>query len=238
MHLDAQIADLAARYGALDGADLLRAVIHEAFPGRIAVVSSFGAEAALGLAMVAEVDPATPVIFLNTRKHFPETLAYRDALIARLGLTDVRSVEPDPSAIAGADPDGLLWQRNPDACCYLRKVVPLEESLHGFAAWVTGRKRVHGGSRTALPTLEHDGRRVKINPFARWSQSQIDHAWQARDLPEHPMIPFGYTSVGCMPCTREPVPGGGRRSGRWAEFGKTECGIHGQTWDGGSGGGI
>ena len=228
--LDAQVADLTARYGTLPAQDLLTAMVREAFPGRIAQVSSFGTEAALGLAMVAEADPATPVIFLNTLKHFPETLEYRDMLIERLGLTNVRSVEPEPSALAAADPGGDLWRRNPDACCYLRKVVPLGEALAPFDAWITGRKRVHGGTRAALPVIEHDGRHIKINPFATWGQADIDAAWKARDLPEHPMVPFGYMSVGCQPCTREPVPGGGRRSGRWAEFGKTECGIHSGGW--------
>lgn len=226
--LDKKVLDLTFHYGTLEGVELLEAMIKGPFAGgKIALVSSFGTEAALGLAMVAQVDPKTPVIFLNTLKHFPETLEYRDRLITLLGLQDVRSVKPEPSAVQAADVKGTLWQRNPDACCYLRKVVPLEEALFGFEAWITGRKRVHGGGRSVLPTIEHDGRRIKINPFALWNQARIDEEWQKRNLPEHPMVPFGYTSIGCIPCTREPVPGGGRRSGRWAEFGKTECGIHG-----------
>lgn len=228
--LDAQVADILERYGDRDGADLLAPLLREVFSGRIAQVSSFGTEAALGLALVAEIDPTTPVIFINTLKHFPETLEYLDKLIERLGLSDVRSVEPEPSAIAAADPGGALWRTNPDACCYLRKVVPLEEALAGFDAWITGRKRVHGGDRAALPVIEHDGRRVKINPFAGWNQARIDAEWRARDLPEHPMVPFGYTSVGCQPCTAVPGPGQSGRAGRWAQFGKSECGIHGKGW--------
>ncbi len=237
--LDDLTATLNIDYGSLPTLELLDVMINKVFKDKIALVSSFGTEAAMLLALVAEVNPATPVIFLETHKHFPETLEYRDQLIKTLGLTDVRNIEPEPSAIKAADPDGDLWSRNPDACCYLRKVVPLEESLHDFDAWINGRKRIHGGTRAALPGLEHDDRRVKVNAMANWTQEMIDEEWKKRNLPEHPMVQWGYTSVGCKPCTSLPKPGEGKRSGRWAQFDKQECGIHSlePKWKG-DGGGI
>jgi phosphoadenosine phosphosulfate reductase len=224
---------LNADYGALPSLELLDVMINNIFKGKIALVSSFGTEAALLLALVAEVNPKTPVIFLETLKHFPETLQYRDKLTKLLKLKDVRNIEPDPSAILAADPKGDLATRNPNACCYLRKVVPLEQALSGFEAWINGRKKIHGGQRSDLQTLEHDGRRIKINAIVGWTAQMIDAEWEKRNLPEHPMVPFGYTSVGCKPCTALPSQGGGMRSGRWAQFDKQECGIHtpGRKWD-------
>jgi phosphoadenosine phosphosulfate reductase len=168
-----RLAALTLRYeGASTGA-LLRGMLGREFPGRIALVSSFGIESAVILSLVAEIDPATPVIFLDTGKHFPQTLAYRDTLIERLGLTDVRSVEPDPALAAAVDPDGGLSQRAPDHCCFLRKVEPLDRALDGFAAWITGRKRFQGGERQALPHLEEVDGRIKINPLVDWSPQDV-----------------------------------------------------------------
>lgn len=237
--LDRRTDALNQSYGHLPSLELLDVTINNVFKDKIALVSSFGTEAALLLSLVSQVNKDTPVIFLDTHKHFPETLEYRDQLIETLGLTDVRNIKPEPSAIAAADPNGDLWSRNPDACCYLRKVVPLEEALYGFDAWINGRKRIHGGSRTALPKVEHDDRRIKVNALAEWTQDMIDEEWEKQDLPEHPMVPWGYTSVGCKPCTALPKPGEGARSGRWAQFDKQECGIHSldEKWKG-DGGGI
>ena len=224
--LDSLTASLNQKYGDLPTLELLDATINNVFKDQIALVSSFGTEAALLLSLVAEVNKDTPIIFLDTLKHFPETLEYRDQLIETLGLTQVRNIKPEPSAILAADPNEDLASHNPDACCYLRKVVPLEESLHGFEAWINGRKRIHGGARATLPGLEHDDRRVKVNAMAKWTQEMIDEEWEKRGLPEHPMVQWGYTSVGCQPCTSLPKPGEGKRSGRWAQFDKQECGIH------------
>ena len=239
--LDTLTQSLNADYGELPSLELLDHMINTQFKDKIALVSSFGTEAALLLALVSDINKSTPIIFLNTLKHFPETLEYRDDLISTLGLKDVRSVQPEPSAIKAVDPNGDLAKTNPDACCYLRKVVPLEEALHGFDAWINGRKRIHGGSRTSLPRMEHDDRRIKVNAIATWSQEDIDAEWEKRKLPEHPMVQWGYTSVGCIaPCTALPKPGEGKRSGRWAQFDKQECGIHSfeGKWDDTSGGGI
>ena len=217
-------------YGDLDAAALLDVMIGREFPGRIALISSFGAESAVLLDMVAGIDPATPVIFLDTGKLFGETLAYRDTLVARLRLIDVRSVRPAPLTLDTHDPDGDLWRRDPDACCALRKVAPLADALAGFDAWITGRKRYHGAQRTALDAIEAVDGRIKINPLADWSATRIEAEIAARGLPRHPLQELGYASIGCVTCTRRPLPGEAARDGRWAGLAKTECGIHRAPW--------
>ena len=214
------------RFGHLDGEALLEAMLGRVFPGKLAVVSSFGAESAVLLHMAAGIDRSVPVIFLETGKLFAETLAYRDRLISHLGLLNVRSVTPDAEKLALRDPDGTLHASNPDGCCQVRKVAPLEGALAGFQAWVTGRKRFHGGARSQLPTLEAADWRLKINPLARWSPEDIRDYVDAHRLPRHPLEARGFTSIGCAPCTQPPGPGGGLRDGRWAGTDKTECGIH------------
>lgn len=227
--LDRRVAALRDAHDGADALSLLTALIAGDLAGRIALVSSFGAESAVLLDLVARVDPATPVIFLDTGKLFGETLAYRDALAARLGLTDLRSVSPDPADLARHDPDGTLWSLDPDRCCHIRKTEALDKALAGFDAWVTGRKRFHGGGRAALPAIEGDDAtgRIKVNPLASWSAEDIHRYLADRDLPVHPLVAQGYASIGCVPCTRAVSPGEAPRAGRWAWLDKTECGIHG-----------
>jgi phosphoadenosine phosphosulfate reductase len=197
------------------------------FPGKIALVSSFGTESAILLHMIAEIDPATPVIFLDTGKLFPETLAYRDALIARLGLTGVRSIRPSGAQLAAWDPDGRLWQKDVDMCCAIRKTNPLDAALEGFEAWITGRKRAQGGTRAQLNMVDTgpDGR-TTVNPLAFWDDARIEAYFVRHRLPRHPLQAEGYTSIGCATCTARPIAGEDKRSGRWAGLDKTECGIH------------
>lgn len=217
---------LIERYQDLPDRKLLRAAIREVFPGRLAVVSSFGAESAVVLSLVAEIDPSVPVIFLDTGKHFPETLDYRDQLVDHFGLTDVRSIEPAVVDLAREDADGSLWQRNTVRCCQLRKVEPLARALEGFDAWITGRKHFHGALRAYLPRIEHDGTHFKLNPIVDWSPEKIESIFEDLNLPRHPLTEDGYLSIGCAPCTQAPVDENAVRSGRWAGSGKTECGIH------------
>ncbi len=221
------LSRLTRMYGDLKGEELLHAMIKTEFVGRIAVTSSFGAEAAVLLHMVARVAPDTPVIFLDTGHLFSTTLSYQEILQVRLGLTDVRIVRPDQMDIVKNDPNGTLWRDDPDACCHFRKVVPLEKALVGFDAWITGRKRFHGNERTDLPTIEFMDGRIKINPLVGWSAKDVESAFREYDLPRHPMADTGgYTSIGCHTCTNKPNPGDDTRSGRWAGSGKTECDIH------------
>ena len=205
---------------------LLGDAILRRFRGRIALVSSFGAEAAALLHLVATVDPATPVIFLDTGKLFGETLAYRDHLVRRLGLGDVRSTGPDPEQLRQRDPDGTLWMRDPDACCALRKAEPLARALAPFDAWINGRKRHHGGDRAALRMVELVDGRTKLNPLADWDAQDIDAYLTRHDLPRHPLVAQGYGSIGCEPCTTPVGAGESARDGRWRGKAKTECGIH------------
>lgn len=219
--------ELIGKYGKLDGAELLRPLVREAFPGRIALVSSFGAESAVLLHMVAQIDPETPVIFLDTGKLFSETLAYRDGLVERLGLTDVRAIRPLAGDVQSLDPRGTLAETNPDLCCRFRKVEPLERALRGFQAWITGRKQYQGAGRAALAAIESADWRIKVNPLAAWGPAQIEAYLAAHDLPRHPLVALGFPSIGCAPCT-SPVASGASdpRAGRWAGQDKTECGIH------------
>lgn len=206
--------------------ELLDRMIHDEFSGRIALVSSFGAESAVLLDMVAQVNRHIPVIFLETGKHFTETLMYRDRLVHRLGLTDVRDITPEEEDLRSADPEGTLWRSAPDRCCHIRKVLPLERALEGFDAWITGRKRYQGGSREVLPRIEAAEGRIKVNPLADWKLQEIRNAFKARDLPKHPLTNVGYLSIGCAPCTSPVVREDAPRSGRWTGLGKSECGIH------------
>ena len=209
----------------LDGPAVLRAAI-SAFPGQVAVVSSFGAESAVLLSLVAETDRGVPVLFLETGKHFDETLDYRHALAARLGLRDVRDIRPAADDLARADADGDLWVYDPDACCHVRKVTPLARALAPFAAWVSGRKRHQAATRASIRLAEREGGRLRLNPLADWNQARLAAEIEARGLPAHPLVARGYPSIGCATCTQPVAPGADPRSGRWAGLSKTECGIH------------
>jgi phosphoadenosine phosphosulfate reductase len=224
-HLD----DLRGACDGLDGLALLRALLREGpLAGRTALVSSFGAESAVLLDMVATVDPATPVIFLDTGKLFPETHAYREELVDLLRLRDVRVVGPRAAALARHDPGGELWRREPDLCCHVRKTEPLQEALTGFAGWITGRKRFQAGLRSQLATIEPEwsSGRIKVNPLAFWSADDVERYRLLRNLPKHPLVDQGYRSIGCITCTRPVRAGEEARAGRWWGLDKSECGIH------------
>src|SRR5215471_9137263 len=193
---------------------------------KLALVSSFGTESAALLKVMADVDPAIPVIFLDTGWLFEETLAYRDTLIEKLGLCDVRSIKPSDEALSREDPQADLWFSDPDACCRIRKVEPLARALKPFAAWINGRKRFQGGARAAIAVVEEDGERLKFNPFANISREDIAAIFRSANLPQHPLRASGYLSVGCMPCTSRTSPDEDARAGRWRGRPKTECGIH------------
>jgi len=223
----AALADrLQVAYGALDAQAVLHHVLLKEFPQRVALVSSFGAESAVLLDMVAAINPHVPVLFLDTGKLFAQTTQYKDELVQRLGLTDVRVLKPDSQGLDFLDADGTLWQRNADGCCFLRKTVPLEQGLAGFDAWISGRKRFHGGARSDLRVFEAQDGRIKVNPLAGWDRPAIDAWFEARDLPRHPLLELGYASIGCHTCTRPVREGEGLRAGRWPGLDKTECGIH------------
>ena len=217
--------DLLESYAGLEGADLLRPLLRD-FRGQIAVVSSFGAESAVLLHMVSEIDRAVPVIFLDTGKLFAETLEYRDELVCQLGLTDVRSVVPSAVALRREDADGLLHKTSTDLCCDLRKTRPLAAALQGFSAVISGRKRFHGGERQNLQAVSLADGRLKAEPLASFSGLDIANYMHSHDLPPHPLVEAGYRSIGCAPCTSKGGTLEDPRAGRWAGQEKTECGIH------------
>jgi phosphoadenosine phosphosulfate reductase len=198
----------------------------ETFGEELALVSSFGAESAVLLHLAAQVSPAIPVLFLDTGMLFGQTLDYRQQLAAKLGLADVRDLRPRFEDLAVDDPNADLWKTDTDACCHIRKVIPLDLALEGFSAWITGRKRFHGGERLRLPVVEESEGKLKFNPLAGWSKAELDAYAAEHALPEHPLVPFGYPSIGCWPCTSPVEDGSDTRSGRWAGSQKTECGIH------------
>ena len=210
-----------------DNPVLLLRKAHALLGNRLAVMSSFGAESALLLAFVAEADPGMKVLFLNTGKHFPQTLAYRRELADTLGLTNVEDIGPSPGPVGDRDPTRELWAFDPDACCKLRKVGPLNLASLPYEVLVTGRKRGQAVTRATMTVVEEraDGQ-LRINPLAFWSAQDIQAEMQRRALPPHPLVAEGYLSIGCAPCTR-PVDGQeDARSGRWSGLNKTECGIH------------
>jgi phosphoadenosine phosphosulfate reductase len=224
---------------ASEKAESLDEVLHHAAPSEViesalrivgreqlALVSSFGTESAALLKVMADVDPAIPVIFLDTGWLFEETLAYRDTLIARLGLRDVRSIKPLEATLHREDANRELWFSDPDECCGIRKVEPLTRALAPFDAWINGRKRFQGGLRATIPVVEADGLRLKFNPFANVTPAEIAAIYAQAELPPHPLAASGFLSVGCMPCSSRAQSGEDARDSRWRGRSKTECGIH------------
>lgn len=226
-----QIAEARARllegsHGASSPQEVIALSTRELFDGRIAVVSSFGAESAVLLHMISEIDPATPVLFLDTGKHFRATLDYRHDLVDRLGLLDVQDILPLEENVKADDPFGALSMTDKDRCCFIRKVEPMARAVAPYDAWMTGRKQFQASTRNALPVFESVGPRIRINPLARMSADDLRAYARVHDLPVHPLTTQGYRSIGCMPCTRPVSDDEDQRAGRWAGSEKTECGIH------------
>lgn len=226
---------IGARFSSMDTRALLALAIEHLFADRIALVSSFGADSAVLLHMVAQIDRSTPVIFVDTRQLFPETLAYRDQLVDKLKLTNLIEASPDAAQLAAQDPEGFLWASDADKCCDIRKTQPLAKVLGGYEAWITGRKRFQASTRSALSFFEAEGDRVKLNPLANWEAAQILAYLAKHSLPSHALVAKNYLSIGCLPCTSPVRPGEDARAGRWRGKGKAECGIHLGTLNAGEG---
>jgi len=222
----AKLASLQAAAKGRDAKGILELALKAEFAGKTAVVSSFGSESVVLLHMIAQIDPTTPVIFLNTGKLFGETLRYRDLLQDELGLVDVRSIGPHPADRAAQDPNGELWAKSTDACCNFRKVIPLKRALEGFSAQITGRKRFQTNARSQMEPVEFFEGRFRFNPLTDWTLADIEAYMAKHNLPAHPLVEDGYPSIGCMPCTRRVLSGEGYRDGRWSGTDKDECGIH------------
>ncbi len=225
--LDDRVRALNESYRHHSATAVLERALNDPDVGNLALVSSFGAESVVLLHLVSVVAPGTPVIFIDTQMLFPETLEYQRQLAEKLNLTDLRTIRADRRDTDFEDPDGTLHQVNTDACCHLRKVVPLERALKGFDGWITGRKRYQAGTRAALEFFENeDGKRLKVNPLAHWGREDIEDYIVNNRLPRHPLVAKGYPSIGCAPCTSPVKEGEDPRAGRWRGSQKQECGIH------------
>lgn len=225
--LDQRVARLNDSYRHHSATDVLRRALNDPEVGNLTLVSSFGAESVVLLHLVSVIAPGTPVLFIDTQMLFPETLAYQQELAHRLPLTDIRTIRADAADVNFDDPDGTLHQFSTDACCALRKTVPLERALQGFDGWITGRKRFQAGTRAALDFFENEGNlRIKVNPLAHWGREDLEDYMINNRLPRHPLVAKGYPSIGCAPCTSPVKPGEDPRAGRWRGTAKVECGIH------------
>ena len=217
---------LNARFAGVDTLAMLRALIAEGVLGKTAVVSSFGTESAVLLHLVAAASRSIPVVFVDTLKMFPETLAYRDTLLAAFGLTDSRTIEPNPEALAAKDAKGMRWSYDPDGCCEIRKVEPLARAKRGLDSWISGRKAFQSSTRQNIARFEVEDGRLKVNPLGDWVKADLDAYFAEHALPRHPLEADGFLSIGCQPCTSKVAPGEDPRAGRWRGWDKVECGIH------------
>ncbi|MFN4153593.1 MAG: phosphoadenylyl-sulfate reductase [Paracoccaceae bacterium] len=222
-----RVQALNARYKHHSATAVLEHSLRDDDLGQVALVSSFGAESVVLLHLVSVIAPETPVLFIDTRMLFAETLEYQRELAEKLHLCDVRTIRANPVRVGFEDPDGTLHQFNTDACCAVRKVEPLERALSKFDGWITGRKRYQADTRTTVDFFEAEGdTRIKVNPLAHWGREDLEEYIVNNRLPRHPLVAKGYPSIGCAPCTSPVKPGEDPRAGRWRGSQKTECGIH------------
>ncbi|MEO3413993.1 phosphoadenylyl-sulfate reductase [Roseovarius sp. CAU 1744] len=226
--LTTRVAALNERYRHHSATSVLHHALKDPDAGKLALVSSFGAESVVLLHMVSVLDRKTPVIFIDTEMLFTETLVYQQEVAERLGLSDLRILHASKNSLWLQDPDNDLHKRDTDACCTLRKTLPLQAALHSFDGWITGRKRYQGATRAALEffEVEEGTHRIKVNPLAHWTPDDIRTYIEENNLPRHPLVAKGYPSIGCAPCTSPVAPGEDPRAGRWRDSDKTECGIH------------
>jgi len=225
--IDARVADLNTRFDGHGALSVLSHALSDPLVGRVALVSSFGAESVVLLHLLSIIEPATPVLFIDTELLFQETLDYQNDLAEKFALSDVRRLKAPRETLFQRDPENMLNHFDPDACCALRKIEPLARGLAEFDAWITGRKRYQGGVRQQIALFEaDDSDRLKVNPLAAWSRDDVQTYIAANDLPRHPLVGRGYPSIGCAPCTTAVNMGEDVRAGRWRNTDKIECGIH------------
>lgn len=225
MQVDYNNNALIEEYAGIEGRDLIARVVRN-HPGQVAMLSSFGAESSVLLHMVSEVVPDLPIMFLDTQKLFPETIAYRDRLVRELGLSNVQIIYPDERHLAAIDPDGTLNTRDTDQCCYIRKTLPMARAMEGYSVMISGRKRFHGAAREDLQFVSLQDGALKVEPLAAFTSLDLATYMQKHHLPSHPLRLKGYRSIGCIPCTSLGGTDENPRAGRWQGSDKTECGIH------------
>ena len=222
-----RVAELNARYRHHGATAVLERAMTDPQVGRIALISSFGAESVVLLHLVSVIDRTIPVLVVDTEMLFAETIAYQAEVADKLGLTNVQRVMASRARLDFEDPDGTLHQFSTDACCALRKTEPLARALSPYDAWITGRKRYQGAARAKVEFFEAEADiRIKVNPLAHWGRDDLEDYMINNRLPRHPLVAKGYPSIGCAPCTSMVKPGEDQRAGRWRGTDKTECGIH------------
>ncbi|MGH3917057.1 MAG: phosphoadenylyl-sulfate reductase [Pseudonocardiaceae bacterium] len=198
----------------------------QTFGPRFAVASSM--QDAVLVHLVSQVAPGVDVLFLDTGYHFAETMGTRDAVAASHDINLITLTPRQSVAEQDAEYGPKLHARNPDLCCGLRKVAPLDRALADYDAWATGVRRVEAPTRAATPVVSYapQRRKVKLAPLATWSDQDVDDYIAEHAILLNPLLSVGYPSIGCAPCTRAVIAGEDLRAGRWAGSGKTECGIH------------
>jgi phosphoadenosine phosphosulfate reductase len=229
--LDDQIDPLNARFESATPADIVEWVLDASGPERIAIASAFQAEGTCVIHMATRIRPDVPVLFLETGYQFAETLAFKDRLTEVLKLNVIELVGEYSVERQAAELGPRLYERDPEACCDLNKVRPMVEALRELDGWVTALRRDSSPTRTDVPIVERyelePGRWiVKVNPVANWTRPDVWRYLKEHDLPHNPLYDLGYSSIGCAPCTRMPLPGEPERAGRWAGKPRWECGIH------------
>ncbi len=223
----ARVASLNASYRHHGATAVLERALGDAEVGKLALVSSFGAESVVLLHLISIMDRNTPVLFIDTEMLFAETLAYQLELTERLRLSNVQVVKARREDLFVRDNESILHLHDPDACCNLRKTEPLQRALLPYDAWITGRKRYQGATRADLDFFEAEGNiRIKINPLVHWNTGDLQDYMNENRLPRHPLVAKGYPSIGCAPCTTRVNDGEDPRAGRWRDLPKEECGIH------------
>lgn len=199
----------------------------ETFRPNVAMSSSFQTQSLPLLHIVSQTAPELPIIFLDTEYHFPETLAFRDRIVEEFGLTlrVVRATVSRDEFVTRYGDD--LYRHDPDTCCYINKVEPMQRASEGLDAWISGIRRDQSSARVNTQILERTSQGVvRVHPMATWTRRDVWRYIDEHDLPEHPLLAQGYLSVGCAPCTRPTGATGDERAGRWADREKTECGLH------------
>ena len=222
-----EAARAASRFTSSSPQDRLAWAI-ERYSPKIVLTCSWQLQSSVLIHMVATLGADVRIVELDTELLFPETYAARDALISRYGL-NVERITPLRSVAEQAEDEGdALWEREPDRCCALRKVEPLERALVGMDAWITGIRRAQSPTRANAAAFEYDAPRdvVKVQPLVDWSDEDVRGYLYAHDIPYNALHDDGYPSIGCIPCTRRVAAGEDPRAGRWAGTTKTECGLH------------
>jgi phosphoadenosine phosphosulfate reductase len=222
----AEVDELADDFESQTAQDLLEWAV-DRFAGRILLTCSWQHQSSILIDMLHQIGASVRIVELDTGLLFPETYETRDRLIERYDLR-IERIDPAQSVAEQEATEGPeLWRRDPDRCCALRKVQPLEKALVGMDAWITGIRRAQSVTRANARMLELDPRGVvKVQPLAAWSDEDVKGYLFAHDVPYNPLHDRGYPSIGCTPCTRAIRPGEDSRAGRWADAEKTECGLH------------